>query len=160
LVDTHRGRIQAGGESLVPVEAAIAALEVKSDLGGGNLEDAARKIARIKRLTRVAHHGFYRTEGDGRLRGVLFRPQTFGVIMAFRSPDWSTIFENLATNPDWYYGDPMAFGPDRIVVLGHGLAVKNDSTMMRGDPGTESLVYLKNERAYGRSRSSQTSKRS
>jgi hypothetical protein len=150
LVDTHRGRIQVGGESLVPVEAAIAAVEVKSDLRGGNLADAVRKIARIKRLTRVAHHGFYRTEGGGPAPRTPVPPtQTFGIIIAFRSPDWSTIFENLAANPDWYDGDPMAYGPDRIVVLGRGLAVKNDFIMVRGDRGTENLVYLKNEQASG-----------
>jgi hypothetical protein len=150
LVDTHRARIQVGGESLVPVEAATATIEVKSNLSGGNLEDAIRKIARVKRLTRVAHHGFYRT-GDSSPppRTPVPPTQVLGIIIAFRSPSWTTIFEKLAANPDWYGGDPMASGPDRIVVLGRGLAIKNDFTMLHGDPGTENLVYLKNEEVSG-----------
>lgn len=150
LVDTHRGRIQVGAESLVPVEAATAAIEVKTDLSGDNLKNAVEKIAQIKRLIRTQHHGFYRTSDDVRSPRTPIPPsRAFGVVLAFRAPSWENIYQRMAANPQWYDHDPMVFGPDRIVILGRGVAIKNDQTLIHGESGTENLVYIKNERLSG-----------
>jgi hypothetical protein len=144
LVDTHRGRIQIGGESLVPVEASTATLEVKTDLGGHNLEDAVRKIARIKRLTRGPHHGIYSSSSAlPNPRTPVPPTQTLCGIVGFRAPSWKTVLGKLGENPEWHDRDIMAVGPDRIVILGEGVAAKNDFTLLHGNPGTENRAFLK-----------------
>ena len=70
-------------------------------------------------------------------------------MLAFRAPSWENIYQRMAANPQWYDHDPMSFGPDRIVILGRGVAIKNDQTLIHGEPDTENLVYIKNEQLSG-----------
>jgi len=64
LVDHESSALRVGGESVVPVEAAVGLIEIKSNLSGSNLDDAIRKITRAKTLIRTKHHSFYRTGSD------------------------------------------------------------------------------------------------
>lgn len=125
FVDQRTSAMRLGGESLVPVEACPGVVEVKTSLAGGELADAVRKIARVKRMRRVAHNGLYRmSDRQPRIPVPPVAPQ--GYIVAFSAPAWLTILENLVANPSWYDGDFLKYGPEVIAVVGRGYVAKND----------------------------------
>ena len=116
LVDSNRGSRVIGGESVIPVEAAIAVVEVKSSLRGGELESAVKKIARVKALTRGPHTGIYNFSDATEPRIAVPPTKTLGVIFGYTAPKGTTILKRLGDNPSWYDRDFMEFGPDVIAV--------------------------------------------
>jgi hypothetical protein len=139
LVDHDSMAWRIGGESLVPVEATPGVLEVKSSLSGKNLEDALRKVARVKSLTRVSSGGFYDSGAEGILVPVP-PPHTNGYIIAFDGPSWEHIGEQLVAHPEWYEDDFLTYGPELICILGKGFAHKNDNHILGVPEGTSALV--------------------
>jgi hypothetical protein len=125
LVDHESNAFRLGGESVVPVEAAVAIVEVKSSLTGKNLEEAIRKMALAKTLSRTQHHGFYRG-GHGDERIPIPPRQTNGYIIGYEGPSISHILNTLLQNPDWYASNFMSNGPEIICILTKGFVYKND----------------------------------
>lgn len=114
-----------GGQALVPVEATTGAIEIKSSLGGDELEGSIRKVARIKRLQRGKYEGMYGASTAQTLAEVP-PSRTKAYVIAYDGPKWETVFKKLADNPAWYEGDYLTYGPEVIVILGRGAVVKND----------------------------------
>lgn len=126
LVDNKSSAARVGGESLVPVEAAIGMIEVKSSLNGDNFKDAIKKIARVKKLQRGAQNGTYRKSSNLRPKIPIPPRRLNGYIVAYAGPQWSTLKEKLENNVDWVNGNFMTFGPEIICILGRGFFLKND----------------------------------
>lgn len=142
LVDSNRGSRVIGGESVIPIEAAIAVVEVKSSLRGSELESAVEKIARVKALTRGPHTGLYNFSDATEPRITVPPTRTLGVIFGYTGPKQSTILKRLGDNPSWYDGDFMEFGPDVIAVAGQGVLMKNDFHIFVPPPGAENEAML------------------
>jgi hypothetical protein len=133
LLDINRPNFRIGGELYVPVESAVAVVEVKTSLAGGNLEDAIRKIASMKTLERTQHHGFFRTNGRER---VLVPPRSpAGFIVAFDGPERGHLRERMANEAgEWVQNDYLRFGPEVVGVLGKGGLIKNDGIAFFPEP--------------------------
>lgn len=142
LVDSNRGSRVIGGESVIPVEAAIAVVEVKSSLRGGELESAVKKIARVKALTRGPHTGIYNFSDATEPKIAVPPTRTLGVIFGYTAPKGTTILRRLGDNPSWYDRDFMEFGPDVIAVPEQGVLMKNDLHIFAPPPGAENLTML------------------
>jgi hypothetical protein len=146
LVDHESSVLCVGGESVVPVEAAVGLIEVKSSLSGSNLVDAMRKIARSKALTRTQHHGLYRTDSSHAVKIPIPPQSTNGYIVAYDGPSWEHIGARLNENSEWYRHDYMTYGPEVICILTKGFAYKNDLHLFSPSPGLEHLdvVHIQN----------------
>lgn len=121
-----------GGESLLPVEAAVGVIEVKSSLDGDNLQDAIRKIARAKRLERLPHHGFYVPTDDAHVE--IPPRRTRGYVVAFAGPNWENVATRLRENLEWVDQDYLTLGPEVLLILGRGLIYKNDNEIFQVPP--------------------------
>lgn len=128
LADTGTAAFTIGGETIVPVEAATAVVEVKSSLYGDELPDALRKVVRTKELTRTRHHGFYRPPDQG-ARVPIPPPHTYGYVVAFDGPQWRNLLKRLENNPEWCRGDYLRYGPEIICILGRGFVFKADNVV-------------------------------
>lgn len=133
LADTNKAVTRVGGDLLVPVEAAVAAIEVKSTLIGAELESTVRKAARIKKLRRTTPGGMFIRKQPPRIP--LPPESTSVVIFGYDGPKLSTIIRRLLANPDWYDRDLMMYGPDLIVIPGQGSVAKNDLHIILPPPG-------------------------
>lgn len=146
LVDHESSSLRVGGEPLVPVEAAVGLIEIKSSLFGSNLDDAIRKITRAKILVRTEHHGFYRTSSD-RIPKITLPPQrTNGYVVAYDGPSWEYVGRRLNENTEWYHDDYMTYGPEMICILTKGFAYKNDLHVFYPSRGLDQLdaVHIQN----------------
>lgn len=143
MTDHNRGRKHVGGESMVTVEGAIGAIEVKTSLKGGELASAIRKVAKVKHLQRGQHRGLYRASSPA-VRGVVPPDRTMTFVVAYDAPQWDKILRNLEENPDWYDGDFMTYGPEVIAVLGRGVMLKNDLHYVEVDPAAANRVVVIN----------------
>ena len=142
VVDSNRGRRVIGGESVIPVEAAVAVIEVKSSLRGAELESAVRKIARIKTLKRGPETGMYASSADHQPRIAVPPTTTLGVIFGYTAPSRATLMRRLGENPEWHGHDFMARGPDVIGVVQRGVLFKNDLHLVHPPPGAEENAML------------------
>jgi len=138
LVDNQIGRLQVGGESVVPVEAA-SLIESKSILSlgpDGGLALALAKVARTKDLQKTPHHGFYRAgHGDERVPIPPTRANCY--VIAFDAPSWESIIEFIGRSASLYNNDYYTYGPELICVLARGFLFKNDNHVSTVQPGTE-----------------------
>lgn len=149
LIDHESPVFRVGAEAVVPVEAAPAVMELKSTLDKPRLEEAIKKIARLKALERLEGKGFwldhdvtdYRVESPPR--------RAMGYIVAYEAPTWDTVLGHLVENPDWYGNDYFAFGPELICVLGRGFAYKNDRLIFASPAEGEDWQVIKREDSSG-----------
>jgi hypothetical protein len=137
IADTGSPALVVGDASTVPVEAAVAACVTRRSLGGHNLRNALEEVAKIKSLTRTRHHGVHRTEFTHRPRIAIPPRAPAAHIVAFRSPKLPHVLQRIADNPEWYKNDFIKYGPDTIVVLGRGMAYKNDQHIFIAPDGGE-----------------------
>lgn len=129
-----------GGYEVYPVEAAAGAIEVKSRLNTGELEDAFKNIASIRRL---------RKAGSSH--------QPFGIIFAYDSDlTWTELVENIRLQSAAYQRDEL---PNAIFVLTKGhfafgddekssidtTALSNDRTKITvyGNPSRDHLLLFR-----------------
>lgn len=149
LVDHESPVFRVGSEAVVPVEAAPAVMEIKSNLTKGNLEDAVRKIASAKRLERVKGNGFWSDHDTTEYRVPSPPRRAMGYIVSYDGPAWDTMLGHVVDNPDWYDDDYFAFGPELICVLGRGFAYKNDNLIFAVPEGGEDWAVVKREDSSG-----------
>jgi hypothetical protein len=152
IVDHDSMAFNIGGEHLTTAEAAVAGIEIKSDLTGDNLIEAVRKACLVKTLRRSAHHGFYQGgHGDERVEIPPRSPNFY--IVGFRGPTLETIDRRISENPEWYSRDFMRYGFDILCILERGFIFKNDGlifnpalwpgldhVIMNNRPGTRHII--------------------
>lgn len=133
LVDRESNAYRVGGRSLVPVEASVGIIEVKSNLSG-HLEEAVLKICRAKQLIRVKPLGFILDNSKIKPKIDIPPKRTNGYIFAYDGPKWDTIANKLKINSNWYNNDYMNYGPDIICILKKGFLYKNDFHYLKTEP--------------------------
>lgn len=145
IVDHDSPAYNIGGESLVSAEAAVAGIEVKSDLTGDDLKDAVNKTCLIKGLKRSRHHGFYRAgHGDERVEIPPKSPSAY--IVGFRGPSLQAIAKRVIENSDWYLGDFMRYGFDILCILEKGFIFKNDGLVFNPKLGPGLDIVIRADR--------------
>jgi hypothetical protein len=142
LADGNIGWRRSGGQSLIPAEAAIAAIEVKSSLSGGNLDDALAKVARIKRLRRGQHSGLHHIDTSNVSRIEIPPRRVMCIVIAFSSPSLNHVYERIVDNPLLYEGNYLERGPEIVVLLGKGFVYKDDGHFMQVTRGPISAAVL------------------
>jgi len=148
LVDSMGSAVRRiGGETVVPVEAAIAVVEVKSNLTAENLKKALGQVARVKALRRSRQPLIFK-DGRGDERVPIPPDRPAGIIVGLRGWDIDRLgrvivdeFAQSSAPSEEFF----ASGPDLVVVLGGGFLYKNDRHLLRCEPGDEAkeLISLK-----------------
>jgi hypothetical protein len=146
IVDHESVAYNIGGEHFVSAEAAVAGIEIKSDLTGDELKNAVEKTCLIKKLSRSKHHGFYRAgHGDEKVEIPPKSPNAY--IVGFRGPSLQTIAKRVSENPDWYSGDFLHYGFDILCILEKGFMFKNDGLIFNPELGPGLDFVIINDRS-------------